>query len=53
MHANPDKRVDVFDRATAYAAEMYPQAEIRIQSFRGRPIVLAVDENVIRIARRP
>jgi hypothetical protein len=39
------------DRATAHAAQMYPQAEIKTRNHRGRPVVWAEDGKLIRLIR--
>ncbi len=42
---------DPIERAKAHARQMYPEAEVRMRSIRGKPIVLATTENLIRLVR--
>ena len=43
--------MNAIERTKAHAQSMYPEAEVRSKSFRGKPIVLAVEDNVIRLVR--
>jgi hypothetical protein len=40
---------DPIERAKAHAATMYPEATITTRSIRGRPVVLATTDNLIRL----
>jgi hypothetical protein len=42
---------DPLERAKAHATQMYPSASIRTRNHRGRPIVLAVEGDLVRIVK--
>jgi len=45
------RMTDPIERAKDHAAMMYPDAELATCSVRGRPVVLAVEGNLLRIVR--
>jgi hypothetical protein len=42
---------DPIKRACEHAATTYADAEIRTKNFRGKPVVLAIEDNLIRLIR--
>jgi hypothetical protein len=49
MEAKITKNPDPVERAKDHAAIMYPDATIATRSVRGRPVVLAREDNLIRL----
>jgi hypothetical protein len=45
------KQADPLERAKGYAAGMYPEATITTRNHQGRPIVLAVEGDLVRIVK--
>ena len=39
------------ERAKEHAGQMYPAAEIRTRSHAGKPVVLAIEDNLIRLVK--
>ena len=42
---------DPIERAKAHAEVMYPAAAVQTRDVRGRPVVLALEDNLIRLIR--
>jgi hypothetical protein len=45
------QRPNLIERAKRHAAAMYPDAKISTRNVRGRPVVLALEANLIRLIR--
>ena len=48
---NEENVSDPIERTRVHAAQMYPSADVRTKNHRGRPVVLAVEDDLIRIVK--
>jgi hypothetical protein len=51
MQADTAKRIDPTERARRAMASRYPGAEFAVNAWRGKPVVVAREGNLIRLVR--
>jgi hypothetical protein len=52
MQTDTAKRIDPIERARRAMASRYPDAEVSVKAWRGKPVIVARETNVIRLFRR-